>query len=54
MVFKIEIQESLSRIVEIEAECEADALTVVNGMYRDEEIVLNSNDFVEKQIVVKR
>lgn len=53
MMYKIEIQESLSRFVEVEAECEADALSVVNDMYRNEEIVLDSGDFVEAQIVVK-
>lgn len=43
--FKVEIQEFLSRIVEIEANSIDEALDKVNQSYRNQEIVLDSNDF---------
>ncbi|HMV15420.1 MAG TPA: DpnD/PcfM family protein [Chitinophagales bacterium] len=48
--FKIEIQEFLSRIVEIEAENIDDAVLKVKEMYRQEEIVLSENDYITTEI----
>ncbi|OFX73362.1 MAG: DpnD protein [Bacteroidetes bacterium GWE2_29_8] len=43
--FKVEIIESLSRIVEIEANTKDEAISIVNEKYKNEEIVLDYNDF---------
>lgn len=48
--FKIEIQEFLSTIVEIEAENVNEAVSKVKALYRNEEIVLDSNDYVTTKI----
>lgn len=48
--FKIEIQEFLSRIVEVEAYNAEDAISKVKKMYRTEEIVLDSEDYLTTKI----
>jgi hypothetical protein len=48
--FKIEVQEFLSRIVEIEANNIDEAISTVKQMYQNEEIVLDSEDFVAIEI----
>ncbi|MFZ4797312.1 MAG: DpnD/PcfM family protein [Bacteroidia bacterium] len=48
--FKIEIQEFLSNIVEIEAENISDAISKVKELHRNEEIVLDSDDYVTTEI----
>ena len=48
--FKIEIQEFLSTIVEIDAENVNEAVSKVKELYRNEEIVLDSNDYVTTKI----
>jgi hypothetical protein len=45
MKYKVEIEETLLRTVEIEAESAADAETKVRQLYRNEEIVLSADDF---------
>lgn len=45
-LFKIEIQEFLSRIIEVQAENKDDAIIKVKEMYRKEEVVLDSDDYV--------
>lgn len=50
--FTVEVTETLQRRVEVEAEDEKDALIVARHMYRDEEIVLDSNDYVGVEITV--
>jgi len=49
--FKIEIQEFLSRVVEIEADNINDAFLKVNEKYKKSEIVLDYNDFVEVDFI---
>lgn len=49
--FKVEVQEVLSRIVEIEAKNVDDAILKVKKRYQNEEIVLDSDDFVSNEIV---
>ncbi len=49
--FKIEVKETLSRIIEIEAISEDEAYFKVKEMYRNEEIVLDENDFVETDFI---
>ena len=49
-MFKTEITETLQRTIEVEAENEGDALRKVKDMYKNEEIVLDSSDFVGVEI----
>lgn len=44
--FKIEVQETLARVIEIEANNESEAFEMVENMYHNEEIVLDSIDYV--------
>ncbi len=48
--FKIEVQEFLSRIVEVEAENIDEAVSKVKELHRKEEIVLTDNDYVTTEI----
>ncbi len=48
--FKIEIQEFLSRIVEVEANSIDEAISKVREMYKNEEIVLDSEDYTTTEI----
>lgn len=48
--FKIEVQEFLSKIVEIDAENINNAISKVKELYRNEEIVLDSDDYVTTEI----
>ena len=45
--FEIEVKEILSRTIEVKANSEDEALTIVKQKYNDEEIVLDSSDFVD-------
>ena len=49
-IFKTEITETLQRTIKVEAENEGDALQKVKEMYKNEEIVLDSSDFVGVEI----
>lgn len=48
--FEIEVTEILSRIVEIEAQDEDEAVSLVYNQYRDGEIVLTADDFKDVSI----
>ncbi|GIV27270.1 MAG: hypothetical protein KatS3mg027_1084 [Bacteroidia bacterium] len=48
--FKIEIKEVLSRIIEIKANSLDEAITKTREMYRNEEIILDSSDYVSTDI----
>ena len=50
--YQIEINETLSRIIEDETENENDAVTKIKDLYRQEMIVLNSNDYIDTEIKV--
>ena len=52
--YRIVVTEVLSRIVEMEAENEYDAIEMVRQMYRNCELVLDASDYVETEISVKR
>jgi hypothetical protein len=45
MKYKVRIIETLSRVVEVEADDEMDALNKVEDMYCDSEVILDSEDF---------
>lgn len=48
--FTLEIQEVLSKVIEVEAETLLDALNVAHDMYISEKIVLDASDFVTNTI----
>lgn len=50
MIFKIEITETLQRIVEVEADSLNEAINKVDDDYDDCKINLDSGDFVEYKI----
>ena len=52
--YRIEVSEVLSRIVEMEAENEDEAVEIVRQMYRNCELVLDASDYVETEISVKK
>ena len=52
--YRIEVTEMLSRIVEMDAENEDDAVEMVRQMYRNCDLVLDASDYVETEISVKR
>jgi hypothetical protein len=49
--FKIEVKETLSRIIEIEASSKDEALLKIEELYRKQEIVLDADDFVETEFL---
>lgn len=48
--YKIEIKETLSRIIEIQAPSTEEAIDKAREMYRAEEIVLDGDDWVGTEI----
>ena len=50
--FQIEIVETLSNIVEVVAEDEQEALLIAQKMYRNEQVVLYPDDFIDTKFVV--
>lgn len=48
--YKVRVTEILSRIVEIEADDENDAINKVEGMYKSEDIVLTADDYLDTKI----
>ena len=51
--FKIEVQELLSRTIDVKAHNIDEAMMIVNQMYSSEEIVLDYLDLSERNIVPK-
>lgn len=52
--YKIEIKETLSKVVEVEAADEGEALRKIQEQYKNGEIVLDSVDYVDTEIEVYR
>ena len=48
--YKVEVKETLSRIVEVDADSENDAVEKVSALYEREEIVLGADDYVDTDI----
>jgi len=48
--FKIEINENLSKIIKIQANSEEEAIEIAKSMYKNEKIILDSKDFIDKEI----
>lgn len=55
MIYKVKVQESLRCVLEIEAECEEEAVQKMKDMYYGEEIILDETDFdyVDFEVVEK-
>lgn len=51
-IYKIEVQEILSRTIEIESYTAKSAREKVEEMYRNQEIILGGDDFKEKSIKI--
>lgn len=45
--YKVEITETLKKTVEVEADNEEEALHKVMKMYKNEEVILDYNDFAD-------
>lgn len=54
MVFKVEVTETLQRTVEIEADDPHDAVRKAIEMYQNEEIVLDTDDYVDTTFDIKK
>ena len=52
MNYKIEIKETLSRIIDIEADNEEGAIRKGREQYKNQEIVLDSSDYIDTEINV--
>lgn len=52
MKYKVCIMETLLRVVAVDANTEDDALKIIEDKYNKAEIVLDVNDFVDKEIYV--
>ena len=50
--YKVEITETLSRIIEVEVENKDSAVTKIKDFYKKEEIVLDSNDYLDTKIEI--
>ena len=53
MIYKVNVEELLSRIVEVEAENDEEAEEKVREMYRNEEIVLDAEDLQSVEYFVQ-
>jgi hypothetical protein len=51
-IFKVEVKELLSTVIEINASTEEEALNIVEEMYKKEEIVLDSSNHVTTEIEI--
>lgn len=51
MKYKVEITETLQRVIEVKADSLSQAVTKITKDYSDGKIVLDSNDFVEFKIL---
>jgi hypothetical protein len=49
--FDVEIIETLSKVVEIEAESETHAIIIATEMYNDEEFILDSSNHIETNFI---
>ena len=52
MKYDVAIEELLTRVIEVEAESDAEAFEIAEEMYFNEEVVLDSSDFADVNIEV--
>ena len=48
--YKVEIKESLARIIDVEADSEEGAIRNVREQYNNQKIVLDSGDYIDVEI----
>lgn len=48
--YKVEITETLQRIIEVQAQSANDAIELIRQKYKKEEIVLSENDYISTEI----
>lgn len=53
MIYKVNVEELLSRIVEVEADSDEEAEDKVREMYMNEDIVLDASDFQSVEYFVQ-
>lgn len=53
MKYTVCFRETLERTIEIEAETKEEAYDMAKEMYNKEEVVLDSDDLTEQEIIVK-
>ncbi len=49
MKYKVQITETLQRIIEVEASNESEAILNVKDKYKKEDIVLNETDYIDTE-----
>lgn len=49
-IFEFEIKETLSKTIKVESKSKEDAYNKIQEMYKNEEIVLDSSDYIETEI----
>lgn len=49
--YQIEIKETLSKIIDIQANTPEDAIALVKDMYQSEIVVLDANNFVDVEYI---
>ena len=54
MNYKVEIKETLSKIVEIEADNEEGAIKEIRKQYINENIVLNADDYTDTEFKIHK
>lgn len=50
MNYKVEVKETLSRIIDIEAENEEGAIRKAREQYKNQEIILDSSNYMDTEI----
>lgn len=53
MDYQIQITESLQRVATVSADSEIEAVELVRRLYKEEKIVLDSEDFTDANFIVK-
>lgn len=53
MDYQIQITESLQRVATVSADSEIEAIELVRRLYKEEKIVLDSEDFTDANFIVK-
>lgn len=48
--YKVEITETLQRVIEVQAQSANDAIELIRQKYKKEEIVLSENDYISTEI----
>lgn len=48
--YKVEITETLQRVIEVQAQSAKDAVELIKQKYKNQEIILSENDYVDTEI----